>query len=202
MSPARSVRRLRVTTLAAIAMIAGAALPAVATAVCDPTPTSQVFAPWGDWSDYSLLPEGDFEGHNGGWNLGNAWVGDENEPWKVGSPDDHHSLSLGANGYAASPWFCLGEQHPTFRFFARRDSWNAQLSYSVRWINVDGDVEEMRLGSVSRGFRSWRATNQLPLAQALNLWEAGHTVDAQLVFRSVTGSWVIDDVYVDPYTRG
>ncbi len=202
MSPVRSVRRLRVTALAAFAMIAGAALPAVAAAACDPTPTSTVFAPWGDWSDYSLLPGGDFESHGDGWELGDAWATDENEPWQVGSSDDTQAMMLGAGGYAASPWFCLGEQHPTFRFFARRASWNAQLSYSVRWINVDGDVEEMRLGSVSRGFRSWRATNQLPLAQALNLWEAGHTVDAQLVFRSDSGSWVIDDVYVDPYLRG
>jgi hypothetical protein len=194
-------------TIAAI--FAGVALllcgiPAAAEASsCTAAPTKKAFAAFGDNADYSLAPNGSFESGSGGWALTGSWLQSGNETYKVGGATDSRSLAVKATGTAVSPAFCVGMEHPTFRFFARRTSgtWGA-LNVKVRWTE-NGAVHETVVGSVS-GDTSWKPTSVFSLAQVLPIWNGDQSYQVQLVFdpEDYGGSWAIDDVYVDPYSRG
>ena len=51
---------------------------------------------------------------------------------------------------------------------------------------------------------SWHVTDRSALSTVLPLWNSGQTASVQFVFdpEDFGGAWTIDDVYVDPYTRG
>jgi hypothetical protein len=192
------------------AMFAGAALllfgiPAAAQASsCKEAPTTKAFAAFGDNADYSLAPDGDFEVGSGKWSLTNSWVQSGNESYKVGGSADSRSLAIGASGQAVSPEFCVGLEHPTFRFFARRTSgsWGV-LSVKVRW-KQNGVTNETVVGTVNGNDMTWQPTRAFSLAQVLGIWKDDQSFQAQFVFdpENYGGSWAIDDVYVDPYSRG
>jgi hypothetical protein len=192
------------------AMFAGVALllfgiPAAAQAsTCKATTTTKAFAAFGDKADYSLAPGGNFEAGSAGWSLTNSWVQSGNESYKVGGAADAKSLAVNATGKAASPEFCVGIEHPTFRLFARRTSgsWGV-LNVKVRW-KQNGVTNETVVGSYSAGDTSWHPTQSFNLAPVLGIWNGDQSFQVQLVFdpEDSGGSWAIDDVYVDPYSRG
>ncbi|MEA2144322.1 MAG: hypothetical protein QOI64_2752, partial [Solirubrobacteraceae bacterium] len=67
-------RTVASTAAAAIAAIAFTAAPAVADTGpspggCPAVPTVQAFAPWQDFADYFLAPNGDFEAGASSWQL-------------------------------------------------------------------------------------------------------------------------------------
>lgn len=199
-------RTRRMLLAVSTAVAAALAVPALASAACPATPTAKVFSQWGDANDYSLLTGGSFESGTGGWTVSNGSVVSGNEPWKVGGAAHGRSLSVKAGGRATSPWFCLGFEHPTFRFFAKRTStsWGG-LTYSVRWVNEFGNTMLTPLGyQDGYNYGSWKPTPQLPLATSLPLWQAGQTLKAQLVIEAQVGGtgFQLDDVYIDPYVRG
>jgi hypothetical protein len=190
------------------AMLAGVALLLIgvpaAQAACTATPTTKAFAAFGDNSNYSLAPGGSFESGASGWSLTGANVVSGNESYKVGGAADSKSLALQATGRAVSPAFCVAQQHPTFRLFARRTSGSWGVLYAkVRWTD-SGVTNETVVGSYSASDTAWHATQAFNLAQVLGIWNSDQAVQAQLVFTAETGggNWAIDDVYVDPYTRG
>jgi hypothetical protein len=195
-------------TMAAI--FAGVALllfgiPAAAHASsCTAAPTTKAFAAFGDNADYSLAPNGSFEAGSGGWSLTGSWLQSGNESFKVGGSAHSKSLAVNATGKAVSPAFCVGMEHPTFRFFARRTSgsWGV-LNVKVRW-KQDGVTNETVVGSVSGNDMSWHPTQAFSLAQVLGIWNVDQSYQVQLVFdpEDYGGNWAIDDVYVDPYSRG
>jgi hypothetical protein len=192
------------------AIFAGVALllfgiPAAAQASsCKETPTTKAFSAFGDTADYSLAPGGSFEAGTSGWSLTGSWLQSGNESYKVGGAADSKSLGIAASGKAVSPEFCVGMEHPTFRFFARRTSgsWGV-LNVKVRWKD-NGVTNEVVVGSVSGNDMSWHPTRAFSLAQVLGIWNDDQSFQAQFVFdpENYGGNWAIDDVYVDPYSRG
>jgi hypothetical protein len=195
-------------TMAAI--LAGAAvllfgIPAAAQAsACQAAPTTKAFAAFGDNANYSLAPNGSFEAGAGSWSLTGAWVQSGNESFKVGGAADSKSLALKATGKAVSPAFCVGIEHPTFRLFARRTSGSWGVLYAkVRWTQ-NGVTNETVVGSYSAGDTAWHPTQSFNLAQVLGIWNNDQSYQVQLVFDAERGggNWAIDDVYVDPYSRG
>jgi hypothetical protein len=95
-------------------------------------------------------------------------------------------------------------EHPTFRFFARRTSgsWGV-LNVKLRW-KQDGVTNETVVGSYSAGDTAWHPTQSFNLAPVLGIWNGDQSYQVQLVFdpEDYGGNWAIDDVYVDPYSRG
>jgi len=82
-----------------------------------PTGGSQVFAPWLDYANYLLAPNGGFELGTQGWTLsGGAAVVSGNEPFY---PTGTHSLSLPSGSSALSPQVCLGTQQMYIRLFSK-----------------------------------------------------------------------------------
>jgi hypothetical protein len=190
------------------ALLAGAALlligvPAAQASPCKGGPTTKAFAAFGDSADYSLVPGGSFENNTNPWTLTRAWVASGNESWKVGGAYDAKSLAISSTGRAVSGTVCVGSEHPTFRFFARRTSgtWGV-LNVKLRWTD-DRGVHEILAGSVSGVDMAWRPSKSFNLAQLLGIWNDDQAIQTQFVFESEGGgAWAIDDVYVDPFTRG
>jgi hypothetical protein len=199
------VRPRRLLAVATGALLALAGLPAAAHAACAATTTKKAFQRFGDTRDYSLLSGANFESATTGWSLTKASVASGNESFKVGSSTDAKSLSVQPTGLVVSPSFCVGIEHPTFRFFARQTggSW-AQLNVKLRWKESNGKVNETTVGSLSgSSYGSWQPTPSLSLASTLPLWQSGQTVSAQIVLdpEDYGGSWAVDDIYIDPYKR-
>jgi hypothetical protein len=191
------------------AMLAGVALlligvPAAQASPCKNGPTKTAFAAFGDNAQYSLVPGGSFESGASGWSLTGASVVAGNERWKVGSSTDAKSLSISSTGRAVSGTVCVGSEHPTFRFFARRlnGSWGV-LDVNLRWSD-GGGTHETTVGSISGADLAWHPSTSFNLAQVLGIWNADQAVQTQFVFEPEDGggAWAIDDVYVDPFTKG
>jgi hypothetical protein len=185
-------------------LIALFGVPAAAQAACPTATTAKPFKAFGDTANYSLVSNGAFESGTGGWSLSGASVVSGNESFKVRASTDSKSLAISAKGRVVSPAFCVSTDHPTFRFFAKRTSgtWGV-LNVSLRWSVDGGATNETVVGSVTTG-TAWSPTQSFNLSQILGIWDANQVGTAQIVFdpEDYGGSWAIDDVYIDPYTRG
>jgi hypothetical protein len=199
----RSIRRVAVA--AAGAAVVSAALPALATAACPTTATTQPFERWGDTAAYTLVKNGHFESGTSGWSLTKAAVASGNESFQVRSATDSKSLAIQSTGTAVSPAFCVGVEHPSFRFFARRTSGSWGVLYvKLRWTDSTGRTSETVVGALDSTFgTAWAPSRSFALATALGLWQPGQSLSVRLVFdlEDAGGAWAIDDVYYDPYRR-
>jgi hypothetical protein len=169
---------------------------------CPKQSLSQPFARWGDRASYTLLSGGGLEGSLTGWSLsGAARTVEGNEPWKVGGAADHRSLTLPLGSSALSAPICVGLEHPTLRFFTRKQSGLlSTLAVSVRVKTSLGAVLEVPVGVILAG-STWTPTPQtLVVANLLPLAPGAYT-SVQFRFTPVLGSWQVDDVYVDPFRR-
>jgi hypothetical protein len=179
-------------------------LPAAAQAACADAPATKAFQAFGDSANYSLVSNGAFESGTGGWSLSGASVVSGNESYKVRAATDAKSLAITAKGRVVSPAFCVSSQHPSFRFFAKRTngSWGV-LNVSLRWSVDGGATNETTVGSVSTG-TSWSPTQSFGLSQTLGIWNSSQTASVQIILdpEDYGGNWAVDDVYIDPYTRG
>ena len=197
------------SALAALALGASTASAGVLVASapsCDDQPLSQPFTPWLDYANYTPLPGGNFEGSMSGWSMsGGAAVADGNATQHVGGADDASSLALPSGGSATSASICVGLQHPTVRFFAKRRSTGLLAGLSTLRVDVltelfTGDVVAVPIGLVASN-GTWQPTlPMLAVANLLPLLPGEHTPIA-LRFTAQGGDWSVDDVYVDPYGR-
>ena len=204
-NPIRPARRAPIAALAGALTIVLAGIPAAAHAACPATPTTQAFKAFGDTAQYSPVSNGHFESGTGGWSLTGASVMTGNEPWYIRSSSDRKSLAVPATGLATSPAICVGIEHPTFRFVARRtnSSWGT-LNVKLSWTEANGQKNTTTVASINGGDTSWHVTNPLALATTLPLSDAGQTLQVRLVFdpEDYGGAWAIDDIQVDPFARG
>jgi hypothetical protein len=194
----KTIGRVAALTCAAIFVSSGAAVAAQ----CPAQSGKQKFSKWGDSSSYFLVPGGSFEGTPAqvGWTLAGSTLTAGNEPFYVESTTDDQSLVVSGGGSATSPAFCVDNTMPSLRFFVRQTAPGSDLK-------VQGVVQTPRgpwpftVGAVSDGSAStWRSaqitvpTNRIP---------NGFSVSASVRFVvPASGSWQIDDVYVDPYRAG
>jgi len=206
--------KLRVGSTAAIALAAlsvGAGSASAGVLVssapsCDDQPLSQPFLPWLDVANYTPLPGGDFESGAAGWNLtGGSAVAKGNESYYVAGEKDSHSLTVPSGGSATSATICVGIEHPTVRFFAKRNSGGllgtSTLRVDVLFENNLGLVNSLTVGVVTAS-SNWQPTLPMTvLASLLPLLPGEHT-PVQFRFTPLLGgNWSIDDVQVDPYKR-
>jgi hypothetical protein len=173
---------------------------------CGNQPASQPFAQFGDDSDYTLVPGGTFEPGTTPWLLtGGASVVSGNETFYVNSPSDSHSLSLPTGSSAISPASCTSLAHPTVRFFLRNTgSSSSRLEVTALYPGLIGGVSETGLGELS-GSSSWEPSPALGLTLSNLL--ATLSLDQTVIAFEFTpvgkgGDWGIDDVYLDPFSRG
>lgn len=151
---------------------------APAAQACIDQPLSKPFTPWLDYANYQAAPEG--------WSLaGAAFTNDGGHPWGGGE----EALSIPAGASAVTGAVCVTLAHPTLRFFVRG---TGTLAVSV--ITEDG--LELPVGAVL-GTGAWSPSPVLPVV--LNL--LGEQ-DVRFRFTTALGSFWIDDVWIDPYSKG
>ena len=186
--------------LAALALTAGPAHAQPSREDCPPAVTSRPFLPWLDPADYVLAPAGDLE-TGGSWALSDgAAIVAGNEPFQVGGSNDRASLRLPTGSSAATAPMCVGLEHRTVRFFAKRESISplGVLGVEVLFTDGAGYDQDVLIGTIV-GPGAWTPT--APLAIAINsLALINNTTQVSFRFTPFSGSqWSIDDVYVDPY---
>ena len=172
---------------------------------CDGQPLSTPITPWLDFGSNTPLAGGDFESGAAGWSLsGGASVANGSESFNVAGPGDS-SLTVPSGGSATSPVMCVGIEHPTIRFFAKRNS-GGLLGLSTMRVDVLfesslGLVSSLPIGVVT-GTPSWQPTLPMTVLASLLPLLPGQYTPVQFRFTPLLGgNWSVDDVYVDPYGR-
>ena len=150
---------------------------------------------------YQFAPDGGFESGGDGWSLDGASPTSGNEGYFVHDDGDSSSLAMPAGSTATSPTICVGIEHPTLRFFAKKTSGLlGSMTVEVRFELGTGEVVSAPIGAVTPS-SSWQPTAPMPvLASLLPLLPGDHT-PVQFKFTALTGNWKVDDVFVDPTRR-
>jgi hypothetical protein len=200
----RSRLFLAIAALAAAALApstANAGVLAADAANCDQQTFSQVFLPWADPASYTLQPGGDFEPGSPAWNVtAGAASATVNEPWAVADEQDGHSLTLSSGASAVSPTICVGIEHPDVRFFSRASTNLATLKIEVLYTDADGASQSLQIGTVT-GNSGWAPTAQMPIVANMLALLPGNKTPVAFRLTATSGSWKIDDFFVDPFAR-
>jgi len=173
---------------------------------CSAQPLSTPFSPWLDFASYTPVLAGDFESSAAGWALsGGAAVANGSETFNVSGDAGASSLTIPGGGSATSPVMCVGLEHPTLRFFAKRNTGGllglSTLRVDVLFESSLGLVSSLPIGAVT-ATGTWQPS--LPMTVLVNLMPLLSGDHTPVQFRFVPmlgGSWSVDDVYVDPYNR-
>jgi hypothetical protein len=199
------LRRLAaVLSLATLALAAGASQSASASTGCGERPSGRYFLPWLDLAYYTPAPNGGLESGSAEWSLsGGAGVEAGNERFFVGSSSDSHSLSLPAGSSATTGTTCVQLLDPTMRLFVMKSSGSllSALQVEVLYKDVFGTPRAQTVALLP-GTARWQPT--LPVLFLANLLHPPVLTDGNVdvAFRFTprgSGSWRIDDVYVDPF---
>lgn len=160
--------------------------------------TSYPFTQWGDSGAYCAFPNLGFESGTKGWTLtGTTSVASANEPWHVSGPGTH-ALQLGPGATAISAPLPVSLLDPWIRFFARSQAANGPLQVQVIFRGLLGNLTGLlNFGSLSpTGYSSWQPTQDILSTLALPLLTS--TAQVKLTSQARSGSWQVDDVYLDP----
>ena len=184
--------------LALVGLVVGfAAISSAAQAACSYPDAEQVFAKWGDTRYYELAPDGGFEEGGNGWSFsGGAALVNGNETEFLNGEEDEFSLSLPYGSTATSPRVCIDEETPVFRLMALNGGeLNAKLRVTVTYEVARGKTERT---SDVRAEDEWAPTPPLRL-------DVDSTTEkvARISFQpwDTKGEWLIDDLYIDPFSR-
>lgn len=160
--------------------------------------TSYPFEPWGDSDAYCAFPNLGFESGTAGWTVkGNASVVSGNEPWHVSGPGTH-ALQLGPGATATSSPLPVSLLDPWIRFFAHSNGANGSLRVQVVFHGLLGNLTGLlNVGTLSpKAYAGWEPTAPEPSLLALPLFTS--TAEVVLTSQQSSGSWQVDDVYLDP----
>jgi hypothetical protein len=192
-----SLHRSLIGCTVILAFLLLAAPAARADGGCEGQVLEQPFVPWSDWAQYTLVGDGDFAAGAAGWNVDGADLVDDNEPWYVHGPSAPRALRLSAGDSATTPPMCVSLEHPTMRFFLRNGG-GPLGALEVDVVMSNGLTLPVGVVPGLLGDDAWTPSPTLPVV--------GNLLDDEVSFRftaiGIGGSYVIDDVYVDPYKKG
>ena len=201
------VLRPVLAVLAAGAAALGAAAPANAGVLtasatdCPAVSTAPVFSPWVDYADYFLAPDGGFEAGADAWDLDGASVVAANEPYQVSGPGTS-ALAVPAGATATSPVVCVGIDRPTVRFFVKKTGGSllSSLRVDTHFVDAFGGEHTLATGVVT-GSGSWQPSPTMVVLASLLPLLPGDRTPVTFTFAAQGGSWLVDDVHVDPYGK-
>ena len=160
---------------------------------------SQVFSPWGDTADYSLIPHGDLADVSS-WSLKDVELSTEDDPFTPGQG----SLLFGKGGQAVTPVMCVNLEHPTMRLFLadRGGNGKAHLDVTVLYEDLAGKPHDLTLARLHVD-DSWQPSVVIPIGvNRLSVASASGWTPVAFEFK-VHGlqkgeTFVLGGVYVDP----
>jgi hypothetical protein len=161
----------------------------------------QVFAPWQDFANYYLAPNGSFELGTTGWSLsGGAAIVSGNEPFY---PTGTHSLSLPSGSSAVSPTICLGPDQLYVRMFGKDvGGTDSGLRIRVRWYGLLNQLLGVSDYAVLQPGQDWSPLSKVNSSGGLQvplLPIVGSTSARVEITPLGAGSrWQVDDLYIDP----
>jgi hypothetical protein len=193
------IRRTLGATLGLAALLAAPAhAKSLVAGTCTPTGAlTQAFAPFGDHGLYTPVLNAGAESGATGWTLAaGAGVVAANEPWFIsGNRADSHALRLPTGAVATSTPLCVDETFTHFRVFTRG---TGTLQVDVLYPDVQGKDVAKKVADIKGGF-AWSPSGALPIEV---IKKAGTTtVPVTFRFTAKSGSFQLDDVYVDPWAR-
>jgi hypothetical protein len=158
---------------------------------------SEPFAPWGDKSNYVLMPGGAFESSGPAWKLsGGAKVVKGNEPYYVRSKKDAYSLELPVGSSATTPPMCFAFGDWKLRFFAVGAPGKLRVKVNVK--SALGILSGLDAGTMSTG-STWQPSPEMQLL-VTNLTGLLAIDSISLQFLPMgTSTLRIDDGYLDPW---
>jgi len=168
-------------------------------AVCD-TSVVQPFTPWGDQSSYVLIPGGSFEAGTTSWTrTGEASIAKGNETYFVHSTADSHSLVLPPGSSVTTPSMCFATGDWHLRLFAVNTGTPSSLKVTIIVRSLIGVLSVLDGGKVS-STGSWQPSDQIQLTLTNVTGLVGtQAVSFRFTPTGYSGSWRIDDVYLDPW---
>ena len=198
-----SSNRARCAALLATALLALAAFAGAAQA-CSYSGAEKVFSPWGDQRNYVLAPDGGFEAGGSGWRLNRgAAVVDGNESYYLNDAGDSKSLSLPAGSSAVSPAVCMAIDTPSFRLVARNSGDPSSRLRVEAVYKLLGLIRTQTAGTFRAG-STWAPTQSVSTVLTLSTI-IGTLIPSAIEIRFTpldsSGSWQVDDVYIDPFRR-
>ena len=201
---------LLVLSASLVALSATAAPASAGLGVACPDPTSQAFLRWGDVAHYSYVPNGGFESGTGGWAMsGGAKVVAGNESFFAHGSGERYSLSLPAGSSATSPPICISLFSSKMRFFAANaGSSSSRLKVQVIYNGGTSGLLSLAtsiLGVSDFGYVSasagWQPSAAIGMLSG-TLPLLTQSVQFRFTPADRNGSWLIDDVYLDPLMHG
>jgi hypothetical protein len=199
------LRRLGLIAGVALAAAVGLAVPSAhAGFSLLPTcgSTSHPFSQFGDAHAYYGFSNNGFESGSGGWTVRGASVVLGNEPWYVNGTGKS-SLSLPPGASVASPLVCINLLNPYWRMFVRSNGANGPLHAQVVFYGLTGNITGIVnfVDFSSRNYGTWQPSGKVLSALALPLLT--RSAQLRLTSGATSGSWQVDDVFVDPWaSRG
>lgn len=199
-----------IAAFSATAATSATANAALLSGVACPDPTTQPFMRWADPANYAYAPNGGFENGATGWSLaGGAKVVTGNETFYVRDRGTH-SLSLPQGSTATSPRMCVGLLSGKMRFFVQHPAGPIDLRMKVQVIYGGGTGGLLgSVGSIlgvsdvanTASGRAWQPSAEVPMLGGtlplLTQW-----VQFRFKPAASSGTWRIDDVYLDPLMHG
>jgi hypothetical protein len=200
MSTAFPKRRLMLILMAAaMTTYSFVAYSADAQAACSYPEAEQVFAPWKDKGCYQLAPDGGLAEGGNGWTLegGAELVADPDARTHDGAQEET-AVSLPFGSSATSPPVCVDPTTPDFRFMMRNvGDKGGKLRVTVTYENTV-KVTKARNADVHADKNEWLPTPPLKLETE---GEAERVARITFTAKDPKSTYLVDDLYVDPFAR-
>lgn len=162
------------------------------------------FRRFGDRRNYVLAPSGSFESGTSGWQLsGTAKRITDADPVDLGANDGAGMLSLPARTSAISPTMCVDFDYPTFRLLTKamtKGEFKIEITYPDANRPVWEELKKYDGYQFTNAGSGWKLTDDIDMKIDLGGMQAGYRRVA-FRFTALSGSWRMDDLYVDPTRR-
>jgi hypothetical protein len=162
------------------------------------------FAAWGDYSSYTLAPNGNLESGTSGWSLsGGASLVASNNTYRSGS----YSLSLPSGATATLSNVCVRLSDDRARFFVRNTgNTDATLRVDIQYRTVLGLLPITETLGYVKADGTWDPSPKFGyLANAVGVLALDGGLGTKVTFKFTAKGWggkfQIDDLFVDPLVQ-
>jgi hypothetical protein len=192
---ARTAVALTGVLAGALAVVVGPTTTAQAADECTTRTTTKAFSAFGDTNEYFPIGGGTFEsGSLSNFTVtGGVSVAGENEAWKVlGS--SHAKAAALPPGATLTATFCVQVGEDSMRLFAKSPGSGGGLSIKA---TVSTSYGSASAGTSMSGGSGWSPTARIPLKNVSG--PDGKQYVTLLITNTGSGTWLVDDILVDPW---